>query len=186
MSFCQPITSDVVFSCLPDLRSCSALHAGEVEVRYELACFSISMQDDGCYCTPDPLLTCAAEEVAEDVKGPVVLGTASGRGPAEVRAYHAEQGRVVEGVSADSYYVEPSLVADDAPLQAAVPDQAPAPMTANMHNNAAAESAPVPAPAPDQEPARAASLAAPVQAATAPAAGTSPMKGSANAHNNLA
>ena len=127
--------------------------------------------------------------MAEDVKGPVVLATASGHGPAEVRGYLAEQGRVVEGVSADTYFVEPSLVADEVLLEAAVPDLAPAPTSANMHNNAAAGPAPVPvavpAPAPVQEPAYAASLAAPVPAASAPAAGTSPRNGNANAHNNL-
>ena len=135
---------------------------------------------------PDLPLVRAAAEVAEDVKGPVVLATASGRGPAEVTVYRAKQSRVVEGVSADGYFVEPSLVADDVPLQAAVPDQAPGPVTANAHNNAAVAPAPVPAPEPDQESAQLFVVTAPGPAVTAPAAATSPRKGNANAHNNSA
>lgn len=131
---------------------------------------------------PDLPLVRAAAEVAEDVKGPVVLATASGQGPAEVTAYRAEQSRVVEGVSADRYLVEPSLVADDVPLQAAVPHQALTPVTANAHNNAAA--VPAPAPEPDQESAQLFIATAPGPAATAPAAAISPGKGNANAHNN--
>ncbi len=135
--------------------------------------------------TPDLPLVRAAAEVAEVVEGPVVLATASGRGPAET-AHRAEQTRMVEGVSADRYFVEPSLVADDVPLRAAVPAQAPAPLTANAHNNAAVAPAPVPAPEPDQESAQLFIVTAPGPAVTAPAAATGPRKGNANAHNNSA
>ena len=95
---------------------------------------------------------------------------------------------MVEGVSADGYLVEPSLVADDMRPVGTVPDQALAPVTANAHNNAAtapapeAVPAPVPAPEPDQEPPQKATGAA----AAAPGARIRPRKGNANAHNNSA
>lgn len=107
----------------------------------------------------DLSLSLGAEEAVEDVEGPVVLATAAGRGaaedlskreqssvallkssvrePAEVEAYTREQSRVVEGVSADSYYVEPDLVADYT-SQRTEGDLGMPPMSANAHNNAGA------------------------------------------------
>lgn len=146
------------------------------------ACNAEQSRDLGMqgFCRPNLLLCCAAEDVAEDVKGPVVLATASGRGPTGVRAFNTEQSRVLEGVSADSYFVEPSLVADDLPEQLAVPVHAMAPLSANTHNNAAA--APVLAPEPVL--ASASGLVDHGAAAFVPATGPSSSKGNANAHNN--
>ena len=147
------------------------------------------MADAGGRFAPLTCLSCvlrAAAEAAEDVRGPVVLATASGRGPAEIRALTAGQGRVVEGVSADGYFVDPSLVADDVLPPIARPSQASAPITANAHTNAAMEPTPVPAPEADQEPGVPAALTAPAPAAGSPAAGASPRDGNANAHNNSA
>ena len=114
------------------------------------------------------------------MKGPVVLATASGRGPAEVKAFNAEQSRVLKGVSADSYFVEPSLVADDLPKQPATPIYAVAPLSANTHNNAAA----APVLAPERVLASASGLFDHGAAAFVPAPGPSSSKGNANAHNN--
>ena len=138
------------------------------------------------------------------MEGPVVLATAAGRGaaedlpkrgqssvallkssvwePAEVKAYTGEQSRVVEGVSADSYYVEPDLVADYVP-QRTEGDLAMPPMSANAHNNAGAMPNAVLVPAPDWEAPQ--PPVKPAQgSATDEPAGPMPSRASANAHNN--
>ena len=146
-------------------------------------------------------LSLCAEETVEAVEGPVVLATAAGRGaaedlpkraqssvallkssvrePAEVKAYTREQSRVVEGVSADSYHVEPDLVADYM-SQRTEGDLGMPPMSANAHNNVGAKPKSVLAPTPDRE-----APQPPVKPAQGSATdGPAPSRPSANTHNN--
>lgn len=137
----------------------------------------------------------------------VVLAQASGRGYS-AGAHAEEPSRILRGVSADSSFVEPDLIdyADATPQQkffvepdlidfadytpeqwragAGAAHTAPAPKSANAHNNALGQPEPILAPQASQEAPESPVLAAPGSAAEAPALGVVLSKG--NANNNVA